>query len=166
MEQFVRDARITMIYEGANGIQALDLVGRKLPKDGGRAMMAFLGEVGGFLKENEAEEGLKPYVGPLKVAVGHLQQATMWFMQNALAKPDNAGAGSTDYMHLFGLTAMGYMWARIAKAAQAKPDGLFTTAKLATGRFFAEKLLPETAFRLARVTSGADSVMALPAEAF
>jgi alkylation response protein AidB-like acyl-CoA dehydrogenase len=166
MEQFVRDARITMIYEGANGIQALDLVGRKLPKDGGRAMMAFLGEVNGFIKENETSEGLRPYLAPLKASLGHLQQATMWFMQNALAKPDNAGAGSTDYMHLFGLTAMGYMWAKMAKAALDRPDGLFTTAKLATGRFFAEKLLPETALRLARVTAGGDSVMALPAEAF
>jgi acyl-CoA dehydrogenase len=166
MEQFVRDARITMIYEGANGIQALDLVGRKLPKDGGRAMMAFLGEVNGFIKESEGDDGLKPYVAPLKTSLGHLQQATMWFMQNAFAKPDNAGAGSTDYMHLFGLTAMGYMWAKMAKAALARPDGIFTTAKLATGRFFAEKLLPETALRLARVTAGGDSVMALPAEAF
>jgi alkylation response protein AidB-like acyl-CoA dehydrogenase len=166
MEQFVRDARITMIYEGANGIQALDLVGRKLPKDGGRAMMAFLGEVNGFIKESEGDDRLKPYVAPLKASLAHLQQATMWFMQNALTKPDNAGAGSTDYMHLFGLTAMGYMWAKMAKAALARPDGMFTTAKLATGRFFAEKLLPETAFRLARVTAGGDSVMALPADAF
>ena len=112
MEQFVRDARITMLYEGANGIQALDLVGRKLPKDGGRAVMAFFNEVGAFLKESEADQALSPYLKPLKQGLDHLQQATMWFMQNAMAKPDNAGAGSTDYMRLFGLVALGYMWAQ------------------------------------------------------
>ena len=99
MEQFVRDARIAMIYEGANGIQALDLVGRKLGKDGGRALMAFLNEVGAFVKEKSADEAMKPFVTPLGVSLGHLQQASMWFMQNAMAKPDNAGAGATDYMH-------------------------------------------------------------------
>ncbi len=120
MEQFVRDARIAQIYEGANGIQALDLVGRKLGKDGGRALMAFLNEVGAFIKEQGADEKMKPLVTPLGVSLGHLQQASMWFMQNAMAKPDNAGAGATDYMHLFGLVALGYMWCRIAEAAQAK----------------------------------------------
>ena len=121
MEQFVRDARIAMIYEGANGIQALDLVGRKLGKDGGRALMSFLNEVGAYIKEKSAIEAMKPLVTPLGVALGHLQQASMWFMQNAMAKPDNAGAGATDYMHLFGLVALGYMWCRIAEAALAKP---------------------------------------------
>ena len=116
MEQFVRDARIAMIYEGANGIQALDLVGRKLPKDGGRAMHGFFNEVGGFLKEHGGDEALAPFSSRWQ-ALDHLQQATMWFMQNAMAKPDNAGAGSTDYMHLFGLVALGYMWAQMAAAA-------------------------------------------------
>ena len=120
MEQFVRDARIAMIYEGANGIQALDLVGRKLGKDGGRALMAFLNEVGAYIKEKSANEAMKPLLTPLGVSLGHLQQASMWFMQNAMAKPDNAGAGATDYMHLFGLVALGYMWCRIAEAALAK----------------------------------------------
>ena len=161
-----RSARIAMIYEGANGIQALDLVGRKLPKDGGRAMMGFLAEVNGFIKENEADEALKANVAPLKISVGHLQQATMWFMQNALAKPDNAGAGSTDYLQLLGLVAFGHMWGLMAKAALAKKDEPAMQAKLITSRFFAEKLLPETAVRLARVTAGAESVMALPAEMF
>ena len=115
MEQFVRDARIAMIYEGANGIQALDLVGRKLPRDGGRAIMAFFGEVMAFAKENGGDEALKPFIAPLSAALGHLQQATMWLMQNAMAKPDNAGAAATDYMHLFGLVALGYMWAKMAK---------------------------------------------------
>ena len=166
MEQFVRDARITMIYEGANGVQALDLVGRKLPKDGGRAMMGFLGEVNGFVKDNEADEALKPFILALKTATGHLQQGTMWFMQNALAKPDNAGAGSTDYLNLFGLTAFGYMWAMMAKAALARPETAHSKAKLVTGRFFIERILPETALRLARITTGSEAIMALPAEMF
>ncbi len=172
MEQFVRDARITMVYEGANGIQALDLVGRKLPKDGGRALQAFLAEVQGFIKEQGADAAMKPYVEPLGKAVGHLQQATMWFMANAMAKPDNAGAGSTDYMHMFGLVALGYMWAKMALAARDKlkagANGAVDrmNAKLVTGRFFMERVLPETAAQLARIQSGAASTMELPAEQF
>ncbi|MGU3537193.1 acyl-CoA dehydrogenase C-terminal domain-containing protein [Methylobacterium sp. A54F] len=170
MSQFVRDARIAMIYEGANGIQAMDLIGRKLPRDGGRAMMTFLGEVQTFIKDNNEDEALKAFTGPLQAALNDLQGATMWFMQNAFAKPDNAGAGATDYMHLLGLAAMGYMWARIAKAAVAKrgAEGQAERmeAKLATGRFFMERMLPETALRFARIKTGADSTMALPVEAF
>ena len=120
MEQFVRDARIAMIYEGANGIQALDLVGRKLGRDGGRAISAFFKEVTEFVKAHAADDAMKPYVAPLGEALGLLQQATMWLAQNGLKKPDNAGAGSTDYMHLFGLVALAYMWAQMAKAAQEK----------------------------------------------
>jgi alkylation response protein AidB-like acyl-CoA dehydrogenase len=172
VEQFVRDARITMIYEGANGVQAIDLVGRKLPKDGGRAIMAFFREMEDFIKKHAENEAMKPYVGPLKSAFGHLQQATMWFMQNAMAKPDNAGAGSTDYMHLFGLVALGYMWGLMAEASL---DGLASPAggaedrfkaKLVTGRFFMERVLPESAAHLARISSGSATVMELPAEAF
>ncbi len=169
MEQFVRDARIAMIYEGANGIQALDLVGRKLGKDGGRALMAFLNEVGAFIKEMGADEAMKPYVTPLGAALGHLQQASMWFMQNAMAKPDNAGAGATDYMHLFGLVALGYMWARIAEAALARSaNGAEPAmkAKLVTARFYMERMLPETATHLGRISAGAGSVMELADEAF
>jgi hypothetical protein len=171
MEQFVRDARIAQIYEGANGIQALDLVGRKLGKDGGRALMAFFNEVGAYMKEQGANEQMKPYVGPLGTALGHLQQASMWFMQNAMGKPDNAGAGATDYMHLFGLVALGYMWCKIAEAALAKlPKANGSTprysAKLATARFFMDRMLPETATRLARIQSGAASTMEMPDELF
>jgi acyl-CoA dehydrogenase len=170
MEQFVRDARIAMLYEGANGIQALDLVGRKLPKDGGRALMTFFNEVSAFVKENGGDE-MKPYVAPLSNALGHLQQASTWFMQNALAKPDNAGAGSYDFMHLFGLVALGYMWAHIARAALAQKaagngTGARMDGKLVTGKFFMERMLPETATRLARIQAGAGSLMQLPAEAF
>jgi alkylation response protein AidB-like acyl-CoA dehydrogenase len=172
MSQFVRDARIAMIYEGANGVQAMDLVGRKLGKDGGRALMTFIGEVQGFIKEAEADEALKPLLKPLGASLGHLQQASMWFMQNAMAKPDNAGAGATDYMHLFGLVALGYMWAKMAKTAQDKLMAGANGAtermnhKLVTARFFMERMLPETAAQLARISSGADATMALPAEAF
>ena len=170
MEQFVRDARIAMIYEGANGIQALDLVGRKLGKDGGRALMAFLGEVGTYVKDKSADEAMKPLVTALGQGAGHLQQASMWFMQNAMAKPDNAGAGATDYMHLFGLVALGYMWCQIADAANAKlkagGDAARFNAKLVTARFFMERMMPETATRLARIQAGAASTMELPAEAF
>lgn len=170
MEQFVRDARIAMIYEGANGIQALDLVGRKLPRDGGRAAMAFFGEVAAFAKEHGGDEAMKPYLDPLSNALGHLQQATMWLMNNAMMKPDNAGAGATDYMQLFGLTAFAYMWAKMAKVAQDKiaTDGAtpYLTTKLVTGRFFMERMLPETALHLARIQTGSATTMELPAEAF
>ncbi|MBR0894160.1 acyl-CoA dehydrogenase C-terminal domain-containing protein [Bradyrhizobium tropiciagri] len=169
MEQFVRDARIAMIYEGANGIQALDLVGRKLPRDGGRATMAFFGEVTAFAKEHGADEAMKPFITPLSTALGHLQQATGWLMQNALTKPDNAGAAATDYMKLFGLVALGYMWAKMAKVAQDKAAAGATpylTTKLVTGRFFMERLLPETAVHLTRIQSGSATTMELAAEAF
>jgi acyl-CoA dehydrogenase len=169
MEQFVRDARIAMIYEGANGIQALDLVGRKLPKDGGRAAIAFFNEVQAYLKEHANDAAMKPYVVPVGTALGHLQQATMWFMQNAIATPDNAGAGATDYMHLFGLVVLGYMWCQIAEVAHDKLAGderARMNAKLVTARFFVERMLPETATHLARIQSGSAAMMELPAEAF
>ena len=169
MEQFVRDARIAQIYEGANGIQALDLVGRKLGKDGGRAIMAFFNEVQTYLKERANSDEMNVYLKPLGQSLAHLQEASMWFMQNAMAKPDNAGAGSYDYMHLFGLVALGYMWCRIAEAALAKKGDASAqrmAAKLVTARFFMERMLPETATRLARIQSGAASTMELPADAF
>ena len=170
MEQFVRDARIAMIYEGANGIQALDLVGRKLPRDGGRAAMSFFKEVASFARENGTEEAMKPFIAPLSTALGHLQQATTWLMQNAMMKPDNAGAAATDYLHLFGLVTLGYMWARMAKVVHDKIAGggatPYLTTKLVTGRFFMERMLPETALRLARVQSGSATTMELAAEAF
>ncbi|HEV2626318.1 MAG TPA: acyl-CoA dehydrogenase C-terminal domain-containing protein [Xanthobacteraceae bacterium] len=172
IEQFVRDARITMLYEGTNGVQALDLVGRKLPKDGGRALQAFFAELTAYAKEHGADAAMTPYVKPLSQSLGDLQQATMWFLQNALGNPDNAGAGATDYMHLFGLVALGYMWCLIAEAAKAKGGAGGDEAtdrmsqRLATGRFFMERMLPATATHLARIKAGAASTMALPAEAF
>jgi len=170
MEQFVRDARIAMIYEGANGIQALDLVGRKLGLNGGRAIQAFFKEVGEFCEENRADEKMAPFTKGLKKGLNDLQAATMWLVQNGMAKPDNAGAASTDYMHLFGLVALGYMWAQMAKAAQGKTGANGTQSfydnKVVTARFFMERIMPETSAHLARISSGADTLMALPAEAF
>jgi hypothetical protein len=131
--------------------------------------MALFGEMQGYIKEQAADPAMKPLVEPLGKALGHLQQATMWFMQNALAKPDNAGAGATDYMHLLGLVVLGYMWCQIAAVAHRKladdKSGRMNT-KLVTARFFVERMLPETAAHLARIQSGAASMMELPAEAF
>jgi hypothetical protein len=172
MSQFVRDSRIAMIYEGANGIQALDLVGRKLPRDGGRAMFSFIGEVQGFLAAEAENEGLKPITSALAKGLDDLQKASFWFMQNAIANPDHAGAGSSDYMHLFGLVALGYMWGLQAKAAEealargANGATEHLEAKRVLARFFMARMLPETQTRLARITAGAEDVMALPMQAF
>jgi alkylation response protein AidB-like acyl-CoA dehydrogenase len=171
MSQFVRDARIAMIYEGANGIQALDLVGRKLALNGGRAVQAFFKEVGEFCEANRADENLAPFTKGIKKGLNDLQAATMWLMQNAMAKPDNAGAASTDYLHLFGLVALGYMWGRMVKASQEKlaagaEDAAFHENKIVTARYFMERVMPETSAHLARISTGADTMMALPAEAF
>ncbi|MGK9200137.1 MULTISPECIES: acyl-CoA dehydrogenase C-terminal domain-containing protein [Sinorhizobium] len=172
MSQYVRDARIAMIYEGANGIQALDLVGRKLAMNGGRAVMALFKEIGDFCEENRGDEKLSGYTKALKKGLNDLQAATMWFMQNAMAKPDNAGAGSTDYMHLFGLVVLGYMWAKMAKTAEEKlaagetQRADYLKNKLITARFFMERILPETALRKIRIETGADTMMALDAAAF
>ena len=170
MEQFVRDARIAMIYEGANGVQALDLVARKLPKDGGRAVMAFLRELSQFLAGEKNDAALAPYLSGLQAALGHLQEASLWLSRNGLVDPNNAGAASTDYLNLFGLTALGYMWARIVKAVLARQargeSNPALDAKLTLAKFFNERMLPETAAHLARLSAGAATLMALPAEAF
>ncbi len=172
MSQFVRDARIAMIYEGANGVQALDLVGRKLGLGGGRAIMAYFKEVGDFCEANRADEKMAPFTKSLKKGLTDLQAAAMWFMQNAMAKPDNAGAGSTDFMHLFGLVSLGHMWAMMAKAAQEKlaaggdGKGDYLGNKLVLARFYMERIMPETALRLHRIQIGSETVMELPAEAF
>ena len=168
--QYLRDIRITMIYEGANGIQALDLVGRKLASNGGRAVMSFFAEVDAFIAEHEDAADLKPFIEGLKSAKSELQDATMWLMQNGLANPENAGAASTDYLHLFALAGLAYMWAKIAKAANARIAGgdsdPFYKNKLITGRYFLERILPETGMRLAKLKTGAAAVMALDAAAF
>lgn len=172
MDQFVRDARIAMIYEGANGIQALDLVGRKLPSKGGRAVQAYFKEVGSFCSIHKDDEAMMPFVKPLSKALGDLQAATMWLVQNGMQNPDNAGAASTDYLHLFGLVSFGHMWGLMAKAAQdklaARSDNTsdFCEKKLVTGRFFMERMMPDSSAYLARIQAGAETMMSLDADAF
>jgi alkylation response protein AidB-like acyl-CoA dehydrogenase len=172
MSQFARDARIAMIYEGANGIQALDLVGRKLAQDGGAHLMAFFDMVKAFIKENEDNGALKQdFLDPLKKASKDLQAAAMYFMQNGMKNPNSALAGSYDFMHLFGQVCLGLMWARMAKAAMQAldadaPDAAFYETKIATGRYYMSRQLPATGLHLARIESGADPVMALAAGAF
>jgi len=172
MSQFVRDARIAQIYEGANGIQALDLVGRKLPKDGGRAMRAFMEEVNAFTKKHMDNEAMQPFTKPLRQSVKALEAATMWLMQNAMQNPNNAGAASMDFMHLFGLVALGYMWSMMAEKSQqaltedANGSSAFHEEKIMTGRYFMERIMPEAAAHLARIESGSESMMSLEAEAF
>ncbi|HFQ15586.1 MAG TPA: acyl-CoA dehydrogenase [Rhodobacteraceae bacterium] len=172
MSQFVRDARITMIYEGANGVQALDLVGRKLAADGGKPLMAFFEMVKSFIKEHEANADLKESIlDPLKSASKDLQAAAMYFMENGMKNPNEALAGSNDFLHLFGHVALGFMWARMGVAAcealdTGAGDATFYKTKLATGRYYAARHLPATKMHLARIRSGAQTVMALDPEEF
>jgi hypothetical protein len=168
--QYLRDSRIALIYEGTNGVQALDLVGRKLAAKGGRAVMSFFAEIDGFVTENASDDALAPFVNGLKDSKDKLQDATLWLMQNGLANPDNAGAASTDYLHLFGLTALAYMWARLAKSANiritAGDTDPFYANKLVVGRYFVERHLPDAAAHLAKLKTGATLLMQLPADAF
>jgi alkylation response protein AidB-like acyl-CoA dehydrogenase len=172
MEQFVRDARIAQIYEGTNGIQALDLVGRKLGANGGRAVQAFFKLLGEEIADAKAASGDAPKLAAaLDKGVGDLQAATMWLMQNGLANPNHAGAAAYPYMTLMGVVSLGLMWLRMAKASAAlladgADDKAFHEAKLVTARFFAERVLPETDALRRKIEAGADSLMALPAEAF
>jgi len=172
ISQIARDARIAMIYEGANGVQALDLVGRKLPADGGKHMMAFFDLVKSFIAENKDNAALNDdFLTPLKQASKNLQAAAMYFVETGMKDPKNALAGSHDFMHLFGHVCLGLMWARMAKIAQSaleaqSGDPAFYETKLATGRYYMARWLPMTGAHLARIRSGADTVMALPAEAF
>merc|ERR1711916_152994 len=113
MSQFARDARITMIYEGANGVQALDLVGRKLGLNGGKTVMGLFETIKSFIKDNDGNEALKSgFLDPLKAASKDLQAAAMYFMQNGMKNPNNALAGATDFMTMFGHVGLGYMWAQ------------------------------------------------------
>ena len=171
MSQFVRDARITMIYEGANGVQALDLVGRKLAQDGGKYVMAFFEMVKSFVKEHSDGPLAADFIAPLKAASKDLQSAAMFFMERGMKNPNDALAGSYDFMHLFGHVTLGLMWAKMAVAAQAaldagQGDKDFLQTKLATGRYYMARQLPATATHLARIQSGSAPVMELSAEQF
>jgi len=168
--QYMRDVRIALIYEGTNGVQALDLVGRKLPANGGRAMLTWLAELEAFSAGARGDAATDPFLDGLDGARAQLQDGVGWLMQNGLAHPDNAAAGSHDFLHLVGLTALAWMWARMALVAQGRiaagDTDPFWTTKLAVGRFFLARVLPEAGVHLARLKSGAETVMALPAEAF
>ncbi|MCY4221071.1 MAG: acyl-CoA dehydrogenase C-terminal domain-containing protein [Thiotrichales bacterium] len=169
MEQLVRDVRIAQIYEGTNGIHALDLAGRKLPMHGGRAIRSYIEGVSTFVAERRGKPELEEFVEPLGAALARLTQATQWLSEAAAENPDEVGAASYDYLRLLGLVAFGRMWAESAEIALANQEGDntgFYRAKLATARFFVRRLLPNTASLLATLSAGADSVMALEAEAF
>ena len=171
MEQYVRDARIAMIYEGTNGVQAMDLVGRKLAQNGGRAVQALLAMAQAEIAAAKADAATADLAGRLEKAVGDLQASTMWFMANAMRNPDNAAAGATPYLHLTGLVAVGLMWLRMAVAATGLKvggdgDAAFLDAKLVTARFYAERLLPETGSLRRQIEGGAESLMALAPEQF
>ena len=173
MSQYTRDARIAMIYEGANGIQALDLVGRKLALDGGKHVMAFFDLIKTFIKDNAGQDEAfdKDFLNPLKAASKDLQAAGMYFMQQGMTNPNNALSGSYDFMHMFGHVCLGLMWARMGKAAQdalaaGTTDPEFYETKLATGRYYMARQLPATALHLTRIQSGGDTVMALEAANF
>jgi alkylation response protein AidB-like acyl-CoA dehydrogenase len=163
LEQVVRDCRITLIYEGTNGVQALDLVGRKLGANGGRAVFSFFAEIDEFVASAESTPGMELYLDGLKTARAQLQDGTMWLMQNGMSDFNNAGASSHDYLHLMGLTALAYMWARMAKLSieNAHTKDPFYAAKLATGRYFVERMLPDAAAHLAKVKTGAGAMMAV-----
>jgi alkylation response protein AidB-like acyl-CoA dehydrogenase len=171
VEQFVRDARIAQIYEGTNGIQALDLVGRKLGKDGGRAIQRLFALLAREIDDASSDEALKPFLDEFRRAIGDLQAATQWLMQNGLANPNQAGAAAYPYMTMLGIVSVGLMWLRMARAAtQALANGTsdrgFYEAKLVTARYFADRVMPETGALRRKLEAGADSLMAMPADAF
>jgi hypothetical protein len=171
LEQFVRDARITQIYEGTNGIQAMDLVGRKLPKDGGRAVRAFFDLVGRDVAEAKAAGDPAGVAEALAPALQDLQAATMWLAQNGMADPNNAGAGAYAYMDLMGLVSLGWMWLKMAGASQqalgeGAEDKSFLEAKLVTARFYATRELPSSIALRKKIEAGAETLMKIPAEVF
>jgi hypothetical protein len=171
MEQLVRDARITQLYEGANGIQALDLVGRKLPAHFGRYLRSFFHPVMTFIERHQAEPELAEFVLPLAKAFARLQQITLHVAQQGMRSPDEAGAASCDYLRLFALVAMAYLWARMAEIAHTKlagsaDDAAFYRAKLDTARFFMTKMLPDSGALFAQIMAGSAPVMQFEDAAF
>jgi hypothetical protein len=171
LEQFMRDVRVAQIYEGANGIQALDLVGRKLPANKGRAMQVYFAEIGGFCETNQDNAELAPFIQPVMASLEHLFEAGQWLASNGLKNPDHAAAASMDYLYLMALVSQGYMWVRMVKAAQEKlaageGDQQFYQTKLTLARFFMERMLPDTAAHLAKLKAGAGTLMAMSMEAF
>jgi len=170
MEQYARDVRIAQIYEGTNGVQALDFVGRKLPADMGRLLRRFFHPVAAYIEEKSSETTLTEFIDPLNKAFTRLQQATIKIAQAGLRNPDEAGAAATDYLRLFGLTALAYLWARMAEVSLSKigvndTDG-FYVAKVGTARFFMQRLLPQTGALFSSIMAGSKSTMAFDEAAF
>ncbi|WP_321396568.1 acyl-CoA dehydrogenase C-terminal domain-containing protein [Emcibacter sp.] len=171
MEQYLRDSRIAPIYEGTNGVQAMDLIGRKLPAKGGEPIKAYFAMIQKFIEENKGNADLEKYIAPLEKSLGRQQAATMWLMQNGMKNPDNAGAAAHYYLNLMALVTMGYFWADMAKKAMdmlaaGQGDEKFLKNKLVTADFFFTNMLPETSALRVKVEAGADPVMALDADAF
>ena len=172
LEQFVRDARITMIYEGTNGIQSLDLVGRKLGLNGGKTVTAFFDMIKTYIADNKGDEAFeRDFLEPLKAASKDLQAAGLYFMQHGMKDPNNALSGSYDFMHMMGHVCLGLMWAKMGKAsldalAGGDTDTDFHETKIATGRYYMARQLPATGMHLARINTGGDTVMALDAANF
>ena len=171
MEQFVRDARIAMIYEGTNGVQAMDLCGRKLASKGGAAIQAFFKMIGEEIADAKTDEGLAPMAEKLEKALGEQQAATMWFMQNAMQNPNHLGAGAHHYMHLMGIVTIGLMWLRMAKVSQAAlagspEDKAFYETKLATARYYFDRFIPDAGALRRKIEAGSESMMELGEEAF
>lgn len=171
VEQFVRDARISQLYEGTNGVQSMDMVGRKLPMKGGALVTTWFAELKGLLDDNANNDDMKAYVEPMQAAFGHLQAATQWLMKNGMANPDNAGAAAVEFTRLFSIVAVGSMWVRMARnsldtLAAGTDDADFYKNKLITGRFYMERYLPECAALLGKMENGADTMMEMAAEAF
>jgi len=171
MEQYVRDARISMIYEGTNGVQAMDLVGRKLAMNGGRAVQAFFKVVGEDVAAGKTDPATADFAARLEKANGELQQATLWFLQNGMKNPENVGAGAQPYLHLMGIVAVGLMWLRMAMAASklkaaGEGDAAFLDAKLVTARYYAERIMPDAGAFRRKIEGGSEAMMALPPEMF
>ncbi|QSB43977.1 acyl-CoA dehydrogenase C-terminal domain-containing protein [Tsuneonella flava] len=171
MEQFVRDARIAQIYEGTNGVQAMDLCGRKLPAKGGAAVQKFFAVCDEEIAAAKSDEALAPLAEKLERALGEQKAATMWFMQNAMANPNNLGAGAHHYMHIMGIVTLGLMWLRMAKVASAKladgaDDKAFYETKIATARYFMDRYVPDAGALRRKIETGAESMMALDEAAF
>ncbi|MDJ0641945.1 MAG: acyl-CoA dehydrogenase C-terminal domain-containing protein [Erythrobacter sp.] len=171
MEQFVRDSRIAMIYEGTNGVQAMDLCGRKLAQHGGRAVQAFFAAIDEEIASAKQVEGLADMAERLEKALGEQKAATMWFMQNAMANPNHLGAGAHHYMHIMGIVTLGFMWLKMAKVAKAALEGspedaAFYEAKLTSAAYYAERFLPDAGALRRKLEAGSENMMKLPEEAF
>jgi alkylation response protein AidB-like acyl-CoA dehydrogenase len=171
MEQFVRDSRIAMIYEGTNGVQAMDLCGRKLASKGGRAVQAFFAMIDEEIAAAKEDEALADLATKLEKALGEQKAATMWFMQNAMANPNHLGAGAHHYMHIMGIVTLGFFWLKMAKVAAealkgSPEDAAFYEAKLTSAAYYAERFLPDAGALRRKLEAGSENMMKLTEDAF